>query len=84
MTKVVNIKHESYDVYIGRSSAYGNPFVIGLHGTRNEVLEKYSNYLMKRPELVEKAKRELKGKRLGCHCAPLACHGDILKELIGE
>jgi len=24
---------------------------------------------------------ELKGKRLGCWCAPLPCHGDILREL---
>jgi hypothetical protein len=24
---------------------------------------------------------ELQGKQLGCHCAPMACHGDVLAEL---
>jgi hypothetical protein len=24
----------------------------------------------------------LKGKRLGCFCKPLACHGDVIKEYI--
>ncbi len=25
--------------------------------------------------------KSLKGKRLGCWCSPLNCHGDVLKEL---
>lgn len=25
--------------------------------------------------------KDLKGKRLGCFCKPLECHGDVLKEL---
>lgn len=28
-------------VYIGRGSKWGNPFVIGRHGTRAEVIAKY-------------------------------------------
>lgn len=28
--------------------------------------------------LVERAKRELRGKILGCWCKPLDCHGDVL------
>lgn len=27
---------------------------------------------------------ELKGKRLGCWCAPRSCHGDILSRLANE
>lgn len=29
-------------------------------------------------DLVEAARRELKGKQLACWCAPLPCHGDVL------
>ena len=82
MSLVVNKRTtEPYDVYIGRPSQWGNPFVIGLDGTREEVIEKYRIWLMSQPELIEKAKEELKGKRLACWCAPLACHGDILSEI---
>ena len=41
---------------------------------------KYRAWLLANPELLEKLP-ELKGKVLGCWCAPEACHGDILSEL---
>ena len=69
-------------VYIGRPSPWGNPFHIGKDGTRAEVVEKFRQYLNKKPELVQKAKRELAGKSLICWCAPLACHGDVWMEVI--
>jgi len=34
--------------------------------------------------LVDRAKRELKGKILGCWCKPLDCHGDILRAVADE
>lgn len=77
---VVNIRFDKYDVYIGRPSKWGNPFVIGKDGTRKEVLEKYRQYILSKPELL-KDLHELKGKTLGCYCKPLPCHGDILEEL---
>lgn len=36
---------------------------------------------MTHPELVELAKKELKGKDLVCWCAPKLCHGDVLLEI---
>ena len=45
MTKVVNKYKHVYDVYIGRGSKWGNPFVIGKDGTREEVINKYEEYL---------------------------------------
>jgi hypothetical protein len=36
---------------------------------------------MRQPELLERAKRELSGRILGCWCAPKACHGDVLAEI---
>lgn len=85
--KVVNIKSgECYDVYIGRPSKWGNPFTHLQHlggplvivDTRDEAVARYEEWLIEQPELVAAAKMELKGKVLGCHCAPLSCHGDIL------
>ena len=80
-TKVVNRRTEEYDVYIGRGSKWGNPFVIGVNGSRDQVLQKYYMYILNKPELL-KDLPELKGKRLGCYCKPLSCHGDILKDLV--
>jgi hypothetical protein len=78
MRRVVHCKRAAHDVYIGRPSKWGNPFAIGRDGTRDEVIEKYREYLRERLDLVEAARRELKGKVLGCWCAPAACHGDVL------
>ena len=75
--KVVHCKKEPYDVYIGRPSKWGNPFSIGKDGSREDVIRKYEEYLLGRPDLM-KALPELKGKVLGCWCKPKACHGDVL------
>lgn len=77
-TTVGHIKNTASinDVYIGRPSKWGNPFIIGRDGTRTEVIAKYRNYFSRYSEL-----HELKGKRLICYCHPLPCHGDVLAEL---
>lgn len=80
-TCVVNIYKQPYDVHIGRPSKWGNPFVIGIDGSRADVIRKYEKYILQRSELL-KDLHELKGKRLGCYCKPAACHGDILVELV--
>ncbi len=77
-TIVVNVKFQEFDINIMRPSKWGNPFVIGRDGTREEVIEKFKGYLLNNKELIELAKTELKGKRLGCCCSPNKCHGDIL------
>ena len=83
-TTVVNMKHtKEYDVRIDRWSKWGNPFRIGKDGDRQEVVEKYMEYIiMERPDLME-ALPELEGKVLGCWCKPKLCHGDALIKLIG-
>lgn len=68
-------------VYIGRPSKWGNPFVIGRDGTRDEVVRKYRDWLLAQPDLVAAARQELRGRDLLCFCAPLACHGDVLLEV---
>ena len=83
MTTVVNKYHSSYTVYIGRGSKWGNPFVIGPDGTREDVIHKYEDYIRNRPELLAQLS-ELEGQTLGCFCKPQACHGDVLVKLLGE
>jgi hypothetical protein len=80
---VVHCKHEPYDIYIGRPSEFGNKFVIGKDGTREDVVRKYEEWIKTQPDLLAKLP-ELKGKVLGCWCAPLACHGDVLARLANE
>lgn len=72
---VVNVKTDGCDVYVGRPSKWGNPF----RGPR--AIEDYRRYLQARPELAAEALVELRGKVLGCHCAPKPCHADVLAEL---
>ena len=81
---VLNKRHSSNGVYIGRPSKWGNPFVIGADGSRTDVVRKFEEYLKSNPLLMEAAKRELKGKNLVCFCAPLACHGDVLSQIANE
>ena len=81
-TRVVHCKKEKYNVYIGRPTQWGNPFIIGVDGTREEVLDKFEKYLLGFPALLEAAKKELKGKTLGCWCDPFRCHGHIYAKYI--
>jgi hypothetical protein len=93
MSKVVNINSgEHYDIYIGRGSKWGNPFSHVPNTSapwpvesREDAIRAYEDYLFtKRPDLVAAAKIELKNKILGCHCFPLACHGDVLLRIANE
>ena len=80
-TTVVHCKRAPFDIYIGRPSKWGNPFVIGRDGNREQVIEKYRAYILDHPALLAAVQSELKGKVLGCWCAPQSCHGDVLAEL---
>lgn len=85
-TVVVNVWHEPFDVYIGRTGfgfegKFGNPYKIWKDGTRDEIVEKFRRYFYKRISIdpqYHQAILELKGKRLGCFCPPRRCHGDII------
>ena len=79
----VHRRKRKYDVYIGRPSKWGNPFVIGQDGTRAQVIEKYRAWIVAQPALLA-ALPELEGKILGCWCSPLPCHGEVLIDLLNE
>ena len=83
-TILVNLKRgDKFDVYIGRGGIWGNPFVIGKDGDRNKVIDEYRKWLKNQPNLLDQLEN-LRGKRLGCFCHPLKCHGEVILELLGE
>jgi len=89
--QVVNIKgmkKGSY-IYIGRGSVYGNRFIIGVDGNREECIALYKKVLWQQicslgP--LGKAVVSLAACRtdlvLGCYCKPKACHGDVIASCI--
>ena len=42
----VNLRHDAYDVYIGRPGPWRNPFRIGPDGNRAKVIAKYARWLL--------------------------------------
>ena len=84
---------DEYDVYIGRAvpehgvahSKWGNPFVMAndSDAERERAINAYREWVVAQPELMSSLE-ELRSKRLGCWCAPKACHGDVLIELLGR
>ena len=85
MCKILNARRvgrrsTATQVYIGRPSKWGNPFVIGRDGSRADVIAKYRAWVVAQPELMD-ALDELRGRDLVCWCAPCACHGDLLLRL---
>lgn len=62
--------------FCGRGSPYGNPFIIGVHGSRNEVCDRFEKEIL--PDLDVS---QLRGLDLICYCKPARCHCDaILKK----
>jgi len=78
MTRVVNGQLEEFDVYIGRPSPYARFSV----ASRDEAVARFREWFLSQPNLVARARRELKGKTLGCWCKPAACHGDVIAEVV--
>ena len=93
MIKVVNVYKVKSNIYCGRGSALGNPFVMHNEAQRNEVCDKYEEYFNNKVKVLkdEKMLNELriiykeaiKGDvNLGCYCAPKRCHCDTIKSFI--
>ena len=96
MIKIVNRRtYRGEGVYIGRPSLLGNPFRIGEHGTREEVLFKYRAWLWRQiqkrgdvyRELLRLAELARKGDlTLICWCKQsnqeIGCHGDLVMRAI--
>ena len=85
MCKVLNARKvgkrsSATQLYIGRPSKWGNPFVIRRDGSRADVIAKYRAWIVAQPALMN-ALDELRGRDLVCWCAPFACYCDVLIDL---
>jgi len=79
-------------IYVGRPSKWGNPLKFAINDWSKENsdeliklnLKEFRIYL-KKENLDQEAKKELKGKNLACWC-PLdqLCHADMLLEIANE
>ncbi len=83
-------------VKVDRATKWGNPFIVGKHGTRVECLRLYQllaggliclssgNGVEQKHarKAMERARADLRGKNLACWC-PLGqpCHADVLLEI---
>lgn len=84
--------------YIGRwnktyqlpHSPFANPFVMGAETERAQVIELYRTYIEQQIDDGYVNLEELRGKTLVCWCKDvrgvkdIACHGDVLAELLGD
>ena len=89
--RVVHVRKEPYDLYIGRPyrdliGSFSNPFKIDADNDRPRVIAKFTDYLLKQPVMIAEMVK-LKHKtsqvdggpyRLACWCAPELCHGDVI------
>lgn len=82
-THVVNLHRGGVcDIYIGRAGHghdgyFGNPY---WEGMREENIRRFREYFANRIETDSEFRQRvlaLRGKRLGCFCAPRPCHGDV-------
>ena len=86
MGRIINLKHEpgavdNGAVRIDRRTRWGNPFLIGRDGDRDQVIARYRADLWRRiraGEIALDALAALHGRDLACHCAPAPCHGEVL------
>ena len=86
-------------VKVDRTTPWGNPFIVGKHGTQAECVDLYrklmAGYLCistgdieaqaKARAYVAAHRKELRGKSLACWCRPgTPCHADVLIEIANE
>ncbi len=83
-TLVVNAKtYQGPLVMVDRTSEFGNPFRPDAHHGRDAVIERFRAYFLARvaSEPAFRARvLTLRGKTLGCWCAPKACHATVIAE----
>lgn len=89
-TELVNVREHGREGVrmIGRSTQFGNPFLMKKDGgeySREGCVEAYREWFEDKirtdPEF-RAAVEELRGKTLGCWCSPQACHGDVILDYL--
>lgn len=67
-------------VLVDRTTPLGNPFHIGVDGTRDEVCDKYEAWIVTQPRLLAMI-AGLRGRHCMCWCWPLRCHATTIVRL---
>lgn len=70
-----------------RSAVYGSPFANPFRAStkgRDWACDEFERWFLAQPDLVARAKRELRGHDLGCWCAPERCHAETLLRVANE
>lgn len=62
---------------VDRTTKWGNPFVIGPAGDRDEVCDRHAEWFEQQRDLIAELP-ELRDLDLFCHCAPERCHAEYL------
>jgi len=88
-------KWNQQGVYIGRPSPLGNPFKITEDQPRDICIQRYAYGLIqsiqKKNYIIMEELQKIEALLLNhpkhkvnliCHCAPLPCHGDIIKQVL--
>lgn len=95
-TTVVNIHSGAdYDVYMGRPGRgvpgpFGSPFgrKLFLRGeVRDEIIRKHADWFHQQVSIdlaFLGRVLALRGKRLGCFCAPKPCHADVIAKFVNH
>lgn len=86
---LVNRHKGTFDIYIGRGTIWGNPHPKdeGAGISRLISIEMFRWHLYSCIEdgtITIQDFLELSGKRIGCSCAPLPCHGNVIIEVFNE
>lgn len=84
-------------VKVDRTTKWGNPFIVGKHGTASDCVSLYrmlaggllcissrgnQDAQVAARKAMQQARAELRGKNLACWCAPgKPCHADVLLEI---
>jgi len=87
MPKVLNKRFERTPegaVYVGRPSAWGNPYLINKMSSRADVVKMFRTYAEIRLGEEPSWLVPLRGKDLVCWCSPEPCHADILLQLANQ
>ncbi len=81
----VNGAWPSRAIYVGRGTPLGNPYVIGEHGDRDEVIDQYAAWLdwqiqVCNPVVLTALAGLREDSILVCSCAPLRCHAEVIAQ----
>ncbi len=94
----VGMMRRDKGVNVARPSSLGNPFVIGPHGTRDEVIEKYAEWIEPHtqwtgPQYAALNRLEALARQgdltLLCWCRTVeqnepGCHADVIADILRE